>query len=55
MPMLSEQFMEPLNKGGVEMYLERLFAAHCYTSISPDISLGSKRSRASRAAAIRAS
>ena len=51
--MSSEQVMEPLDKSRVEMYLERLFALHRYTSISPDISLGSKRSRASRAATIR--
>ena len=45
-----QRIVEPLDEVGVEMYPERLFAAHRYTSISPAISLGSNRSRASRAA-----
>lgn len=48
-----QRIVKPLDEVGVEMYPERLFATHRYTSISPDMSLGSSRSRASQAATIR--
>ena len=46
-----ERSVELLDEIRVKVYLECLFATHCYTSISPDMSFGSRRSRASRAAA----
>lgn len=52
MLMSIERSVEFLDEIRIKVYLERLFAAHRYTSISPDMSFGSSRLRASRAATI---